>query len=60
MMVCCGTAFLLCFALRFYLVRENNKRDHETSPEGLSGGADGDLNNADKTDKEMRAFRYVY
>lgn len=52
----------LCFVLRVYLIWENKKRDHETGLEGLSGEGDetGDMDYADMTDKEMRAFRYVY
>ncbi|KZM27982.1 uncharacterized protein EKO05_0007294 [Ascochyta rabiei] len=60
MMVCCGAAFVLCFILRIFLISENRKRDRETGLEGLSGDEAGDLNYADLTDKEMRAFRYVY
>ncbi|KAH6639817.1 major facilitator superfamily domain-containing protein [Boeremia exigua] len=60
MMVCCGAAFVLCFALRFYLVWENKKRDRETGLEGISADDAADMNFADMTDKEMRNFRYVY
>ncbi|KAF2625504.1 MFS general substrate transporter [Macroventuria anomochaeta] len=60
MMVCCGTALVLCFVLRIYLIWENNKRDCETGLEGISADEAGDMNYADMTDKEMRSFRYVY
>jgi len=60
MMICCGAAFLLCFVLRIFLMRENNKRDRETGLEGTSADETGDMNFADMTDKEMRNFRYVY
>ncbi|KAJ4344957.1 hypothetical protein N0V95_006070 [Ascochyta clinopodiicola] len=60
MMACCGAAFVLCFVLRIFLIRENGKRDRETGLEGLSGDEAGNLNYTDMTDKEMRAFRYVY
>lgn len=60
MMVCCGAALVLCFALRLFLMRENKKRDRETGIEGISADETGDVNFADMTDKEMRTFRYVY
>lgn len=60
MMVCCGAAFVLCFVLRLFLIRENSKRDRETGLEGITADESGDMNFADMTDKEMRAFRYVY
>ena len=59
-MVCCGAALILCFVLRVHLIWENRKRDRETGIEGFSAAEAGDMNYADMTDKEMRAFRYVY
>lgn len=60
MMICCAAALALCFVLRFYLIRENKKRDRETGIEGISMDDAVDINFADMTDKEMRTFRYVY
>lgn len=59
-MVCCGAALVLCFSLRFYLIRENKKRNRESGIEGISADEAGGMNFADMTDKEIRTFRYVY
>ncbi|KAF2117614.1 major facilitator superfamily domain-containing protein [Lophiotrema nucula] len=60
MMVCYGFAFVACFALRFYLVWENRRRDRTSSREVLSEEEEVNVNLADMTDKEMVRFRYVY
>ncbi|KAH7085819.1 putative MFS allantoate transporter [Paraphoma chrysanthemicola] len=61
MMGCFAAGFVLCFGLRAYLIFENKRRDRrgETGPCSDNITAD-DANLADKTDKEMSAFRYVY
>ncbi|KAI8934351.1 hypothetical protein NX059_009087 [Plenodomus lindquistii] len=61
MIVCFATAFVLCFVLRMYLILENRLRDKvEATAESSPSTQSHDLNMADKTDKEMSAFRYVY
>ncbi|KAL3440056.1 major facilitator superfamily domain-containing protein [Aspergillus insuetus] len=59
---CYGLLFVILVALRFYLVRQNKKRDHiaatSTGDEGTYAATDrawGDL-----TDKENLSFRYVF
>lgn len=60
MLVCFVVAVVSTLGLRFYLIWENNKRDHAQGPvpdeytdtvEQLSG---------DKTDREIPSYRYVY
>ena len=58
MLICFGVAFVTCFILRFYLVWVNKRRDQEATPADEEDA--GDVNLADKTDKEIRRFRYVY
>jgi hypothetical protein len=61
MMICFAAAILLCFVLRFYLVWENRRRDGLAAAAGEASVAEPEnLNMADRTDKEMLAFRYVY
>ncbi|KAH7371479.1 major facilitator superfamily domain-containing protein [Pyrenochaeta sp. MPI-SDFR-AT-0127] len=61
MMVCFAIAFILCFVLRIFLVWENKRRDRATGAlESQSEADSSQMNMADKTDKEMSAFRYVY
>lgn len=60
MLICYGIGVLTCFALRYYLIWENKRRD--SIGEILETGV-GDyvpLNLLDKTDKEIPQFRYVY
>ena len=47
--------------LRFYLIRENRKKDEMVNAAGLNA-ADPNLGHAfdDKTDNENMAFRYIY
>lgn len=61
MMVCYAIGVLTCFALRYYLIWENRRRDR-ASPVSTTAveGELGDLNLSDKTDKEIAQFRYVY
>jgi hypothetical protein len=61
MMICYSVAFSSCFALRFYLVWENKRRDRLASIAGEGFEEEKMVvNMADKTDKEMGKFRYVY
>ncbi|CAO2650296.1 Nn.00g015880.m01.CDS01 [Neocucurbitaria sp. VM-36] len=61
MMICFAVAFLLCFILRVYLIWENRKRDHDAhAVEASAEESANDINLADRTDKEMAGFRYVY
>lgn len=61
MMICFGVAFCLCFVLRFYLVWENKQRDRLGLGSGeITEEERMDTNLADKTDKEIDRFRYVY
>lgn len=59
MMICFAIAFCLCFVLRFYLIWENKRRDRGVTAVEPEKNA-GQINMADKTDKEMMTFRYVY
>lgn len=61
MIICFTIALLLSLVLRFYLIWENKRRDSagnalETQDDNNTSGA----NMADRTDKQMMAFRYVY
>lgn len=76
MMICFAIGFAACVALRFYLPWQNRLRDQAggvlevsggRSHDGSSVGGDGtattqalSLNLADKTDKEIPQFRYLY
>jgi hypothetical protein len=61
MMICYGIAFGSCFVLRFYLIWENKRRDRLAATVG-EGIVDEYMavNMADKTDKEISKFRYLY
>jgi hypothetical protein len=60
MLICYGISLVLSFALRYYLIWENRRRDRL----GLGVSEDGieefDAASLDKTDKEILRFRYVY
>lgn len=57
MMICFGVGLLSSFLLRFYLIWENRRRDCV----GRSGSVtETHINSADKTDKDISGFRYVY
>lgn len=61
MMICFSIGFVFCYILRMYLVLENKRRDREAHiGEGDLAEDAGQLNLADKSDKEMETFRYVY
>ncbi|KAJ4147325.1 hypothetical protein LMH87_001857 [Akanthomyces muscarius] len=65
LIICLGVAFVASLLLRFYLVRENRRRDAEQlSAPGdavaVNSLDDEVLNAMDLTDKEMPQFRYVY
>ncbi|PFH57766.1 hypothetical protein XA68_14593 [Ophiocordyceps unilateralis] len=58
-MTCFAICVMLCLALRFYLWRENRRRDKVQRLDGCEFD-NGVLNLLDKTDKELQTFRYVY
>ncbi|KXJ87119.1 major facilitator superfamily domain-containing protein [Microdochium bolleyi] len=73
MIICFCLGFAACVALRFYLPWQNRRRDRAggvLEVGGIGGSADGaggsgaahpsSLNLADKTDKEILQFRYLY
>ncbi|KAF2798608.1 MFS general substrate transporter [Melanomma pulvis-pyrius CBS 109.77] len=59
MMICYCVAFFSCVGLRFYLIWENNRRDKMAVQDDMEEDQMV-VNTADKTDKEMSKFRYVY
>lgn len=62
-MICYGVGIAFAFALRFYLARENHRRDQVSGVQDTEESAELDGNVAamlDKTDKEISQFRYVY
>ncbi len=60
MIICFAFGILVCFAYRFYLVRENKRRDQAGTVPEVTGTAELMLNLMDKTDKQIPQFRYVY
>lgn len=56
-MICYAIGLVASIVLRFYLVWENKRRDTaaETVPLGTP-----EETNVDKTDKQLRTFRYIY
>ncbi|KAF2008826.1 major facilitator superfamily transporter [Aaosphaeria arxii CBS 175.79] len=58
MLICFGIGIVACFILRFYLVWENKRRDGQAS-DGMAE-EDMDAGMLDRTDKEIKSFRYVY
>ncbi len=64
MIVCFAVGAALILVLRFYLIRENQRRDRlgETAVQHLNGleVSETALNLLDKTDRELTQFRYVY
>ncbi len=60
MIVCHGFSLVVCFLYRFYLVRENKRRDAAGTVAEVAEKAEPMLNLMDKTDKEIPEFRYVY
>lgn len=61
-MICTSIGVVICLALRFYLIWENRRRDRaaEATEVVVQPHMDDSLGTADKTDKEMKDFRYVY
>lgn len=63
-MVCLALGFALAFVLRFYLIWENRRRDKEVDSDDAGAVPDAErdymVNLLDKTDQEIRQFRYVY
>jgi uncharacterized membrane protein len=58
MLVCFGVAILVQVAWRFYLIRENKRRDRVY---GIAAELDErDVYLLDKTDRELTSYRYVY
>ncbi|TEA14657.1 putative transporter [Colletotrichum sidae] len=60
MLICYGIGVATCFVVRFYLVRENRRRDDAGDVLRRSVEDHVPLNLLDKTDKEIPQFRYVY
>ncbi len=60
MIVCFAFGIVVCFAYRFYLVRENKRRDQASTAPQVVGTGEPMLNLMDKTDKQIPQFRYVY
>ncbi|KAH9226009.1 hypothetical protein K456DRAFT_43413 [Colletotrichum gloeosporioides 23] len=60
MLICYGIGVLTCFALRYYLIWENKRRDSIGEVLDVGVGDHVPLNLLDKTDKEIPQFRYVY
>jgi len=64
MLTCFAAGVLFVALLRFYLIWENKKRDragaHTTLELDGHGVPETALNLLDKTDGEMKEFRYVY
>lgn len=60
-LVCFAAGVVTTLALRFYLIWLNRCRDkaqkHSEATEGLDAE---EINNLDKTDKQLPQFRYVY
>jgi len=66
MLVCFSFGFFMILVLRFYLIRENKRRD-KTLVEGgrsdarLDDESHAEVNQLDKTDRELKdLFRYLY
>ncbi|CAI6098830.1 unnamed protein product [Clonostachys chloroleuca] len=59
LMVCFAIATAACLALRFYLVFENRRQDRAGFDDSILPSDALDINMMDKTDKEIKQFRYV-
>lgn len=62
MMTCLSAAFVLALVMWFYLIWEKKYRDKAARQAGASTEhqSDAEVNQMDKTDKELPQFRYVY
>lgn len=58
--VCFSLAITGCLILRLYLIRENRRRDAAGSFDDCDTGNELDVDALDKTDQEIRQFRYLY
>jgi hypothetical protein len=59
-MVCFAIATVACLALRFYPIFENRRQDQAGFDDSTLPSDALDIKMMDKTDKEIKKFRYVY
>ncbi|CAG9948560.1 unnamed protein product [Clonostachys rosea f. rosea IK726] len=60
LMVCFAIATVACLALRFYPIFENRRQDQAGFDDSTLPSDALDIKMMDKTDKEIKKFRYVY